>query len=182
MAETERIADLLKKRNEIDREISRIIGRPSTRGHIGEFIASKIFKIKLESSATTKGFDGVFTEGPLRGKTVNIKLYGKQEGILDITLRELADYYLVFTGPKTALASSRGSSRPLIVSNAYLFEMSGLISKLRKRGVKIGVATSVAQSYWKEAEVYPSMTNKNLELTEEQVRLLELFRGNKHTL
>lgn len=40
MAEIERIADLLKKRNEIDREISKIIGRPSTRGHIGEFTLS----------------------------------------------------------------------------------------------------------------------------------------------
>lgn len=64
MAKIEKIAELLKKRNEIDREIAKIICRPSTRGHIGEFIASKIFKIKLESSATTKGFDGVFTEGP----------------------------------------------------------------------------------------------------------------------
>jgi len=32
MAEVERIADLLRKRNRIDREISKIIGRPSMRG------------------------------------------------------------------------------------------------------------------------------------------------------
>jgi hypothetical protein len=178
MAEIERIADLLKKRNEIDREISKIIGRPSTRGHIGEFIASKIFKIELESSAATKGIDGVFTDGPLRGKTVNIKLYGKREGVLDIAVHELADYYLVLTGPKSAATTSIGSSRPLVISNVYLFEMRKLMNKMRKRGVKIGVATSVTQSYWEEAEIYPLETNKKLELTEEQVRLLDLFSDN----
>lgn len=178
MAEVERIADLLRKRNRIDREISKIIGRPSMRGHIGEFIASNIFKIKRESSAIAKGIDGVFAEGSLRGKTVNIKLYGKQESILDIAANELADYYLVLTGPKTEPTTSRGTSRPLVISHVYLFEMHKLISKLKKRKVKIGIATSVAQPYWTEAEIYRRKTNKTLELTKEQIRLLKLFSDN----
>jgi hypothetical protein len=175
MAEVERVADLLRRRNRIDREISKLIDRPCTRGHIGEFIASKIFKIRLESSATAKGVDGVFAEGPLRGKTVNIKLYGKQEGFLDIAANKLANYYLVLTGPKTAPTTSRGTSRPLVILHVYLFKMPKLMKELKRRGVKIGIATSVAQHYWIEAEIYPRKTNKTLEVTKEQIRLLELF-------
>jgi hypothetical protein len=177
MEELERIAGLLKKRNQIDREISNIIGRPATKGHMGEFLASKIFEIELEKSAATKGIDGVFATGPLKGKTVNIKLYGKQERMLDIAVPELADYYLVLTGPKSAAATSRGRMRPLVISNVYLFGMETLVRSLRKRGVKLGIATSVAKSYWTEAEIYPYNRNKKLELTEDQRRLLQLFSG-----
>lgn len=178
MDELEKIAELLEKRKQIDREISKIIGRPALVGHIGEYIASKIFQIKLEDSASAKGIDGVFIKGPLKGKTVNIKLYRKREGILNITLDNLADYYLVLTGPKSAAATSRKSSRPIVISNAYLFKMPELISKLRKRGVKIGIATSVAKYYWTEAEIYPHKINDKFELTTEQARLLELFTTN----
>jgi len=175
LTELEKIAELLERRNKIDLEISRIIGRPSLSGHLGEYIASKIFRIKLETSAATKRIDGVFLNGLLKGKTVNIKLYGKQEGLLDIALDNLADYYLVLTGPKSQRTTSRGKSRPLIISNVYLFEMSELINKLKKRGVKIGTATSVAKPYWADAEIYPHRANKKLALTKDQIRLLKLF-------
>ena len=175
MNELERIADLLYRRNKIDLALSEIIGRPCQRGHLGEFIASKIFKIKLEVSAAAKGIDGVFVDGPLIGKTVNVKFYGKQEGILDISLDNLANYYLVLTGPKSAPKSSRGYSRPLIISNVYLFDIKKLVDILRKRGIKIGIATSVAKAYWSDAEIYPQLRNNILELDKQQVKLLNLF-------
>lgn len=175
MSEIEKIAALLAKRNEIDLEISKIIDRPSLAGHIGEYIASKILKIKLADSTTAKGFDGIFSDGPLMGKTVNIKIYGKREGLLDISPENLADYYLVLTGPKLEPVTSRGSSRPLVISNVYLFEMTKLVKELRERGVKIGVATSVAKHLWEEAEIYPHKINDKLELLEEQVRRFKLF-------
>jgi len=175
MAELRELATLLHKRNDIDKEISRIIGRPSTTGHIGEFIASEIFRIELESSATTKGIDGRFIEGPLKGKTVNIKWYGKQESILDINLDSLADYSLVITGPKSAPRTSRGTTRPLVISRVYLFDMTELVNILRQRGVKIGIATSVRKSSWENSEIYPNIANKKFELTEEQKRMLDLF-------
>ena len=90
-------------------------------------------------------------------------------------MHKLADSYLVLTGPKSAATTSRGSLRPLVISNVYVFEMAELVSELRKRGVKLGVAMSVAQSYWEEAEIYPRQTNKKLELTKKQGRLLRLF-------
>jgi hypothetical protein len=80
----EKLAELLRERNRVSSEIANLIGRPALSGHLGEYIASKIFDIQLNASATHKGADGIFRSGSLRGKTVNVKLYGKKEGILDI--------------------------------------------------------------------------------------------------
>lgn len=87
------LAGCIRERNKIDAEIARIIGIPTEKGHIGEFIASQIFGITLHTSATHKGSDGEFTDRPLKGKTVNVKYYGKQEGILDINTQAIPDFY-----------------------------------------------------------------------------------------
>ena len=81
-----------------------------------------------------------------------VLMYCKQEGILDITVNNLADYYLVLSGPKSHLSSSRGTTRPLVISNVFLFKMQELVESLKKRGVRIGVATSVAAEYLLDAE------------------------------
>jgi len=171
----ERLVELIANWNEIGQEISSIIGRPALPSHIGEYIASGIFDIKLEGSAATKGIDGIFAKGPLKGKKVNIKLYGRRENILDITLDSLADYYLVLTGPKREPTSSKGTSRPLTISNIYLFNMKELVVKLKRREIKIGTATSIANSYWDEAEIYPRPLNKEIQLTRNQIRMIKLF-------
>lgn len=175
MNELERLADLIHKRNQISQEISKIIGRPALQQHIGEYIASRIFKIRLEESATAKGIDGVFQEGPLEGRTVNIKMYGKQEGLLDISLKNLADYYLVLTGPKGEATSSRGKMRPTQISNVYLFKMEALLKKLVDRKVKIGTATSVTRHFWEESEIFPCLMNRTLQLSKDQIKQIELF-------
>ncbi len=68
----EQLAELVRARNANEVAISRIIGRPAQIGHIGEYIASKIFGIELEDSAVHPGSDGRFIDGPLAGKSVNI--------------------------------------------------------------------------------------------------------------
>ena len=176
----EKLAELISERNRISKAISNLIGRPALPRHIGEYIASKIFYIELEKSATSKGIDGRFTERPLKEKTVNIKLYGKREGFLDISLGNLADYYLVLTGPKSEPTSSRGTSRPLVISNVYLFNMEELLKELRRRKVKIGIATSVASRYWKEAEIYPGNMNREISITEWQTNQLRLFSPSRN--
>lgn len=93
-----------------------------TAGHLGEFIASRVFAIELEASASAAAIDGRFTEGLLAGRTVNVKWYAKREGLLDLTESDVSDHYLVLTGPPSAGASSRGQVRPWIISNVYLFE------------------------------------------------------------
>lgn len=171
----EKLASLIHERNQVSNEIAKIIGRPALIGHIGEYVASKIFDIQLESSATATGIDGRFTSGPLKGRTSNIKLYGKKENFLDISLKNLADYYLVMTGPDGALESSKGKTRPLIISQVFLFNMNKLVSELKVRGVKIGIATSIRKLTWESAMIYPVQRNSELILIEKQMERLSLF-------
>jgi hypothetical protein len=47
-----RIAELLRERNGIDAEIAAIMERPVTSGHLGGWIASQVFDIEAEPTAT----------------------------------------------------------------------------------------------------------------------------------
>jgi len=175
MDELKTLGDLIKTKNDIETQISQIIGRPAEKGHIGEFIAGKIFDLKLHEDATKRGNDGVFRSGPLAGKNVNVKLYGKRDNVLDFNLTDPAEYYLVLTGPKSHIGSSRGSTRPLVINSVFLFESGQLISELKKRKVKIGIATSVTQEQWNNAEIFPNQRNNLLIVTEKQKELLGYF-------
>lgn len=170
-----RLASLIRQRNEVDREIATIIGRPAHSGHIGEFVAAEIFDIKLHESAVHKGEDGYFALGPLVGRSVNVKKSSVDEGLLNIRPDALPDFFLVLTGPRTAPASSRGTTQPWTVKQVFLFEAAPLVEKLRERGRRIGVATSVRRHLWNDAMVYPSPNNPALRLTPEQISMIELF-------
>ena len=171
-----RLAALIRRRNLVDAEIATTIGRPAHPGHIGEFVAAAIFDIRLHESATHRGADGQFTRGPLAGRSVNIKKYSTDQGMLDIRLDALPDFFLVLTGVSSPAASSRGTTQPWTIESVYLLEASPLVEQLRARGVKIGVATSVRRHIWDDAGIYPSPTNGTLRPTPEQIRMLELFR------
>jgi hypothetical protein len=108
------------------------------------------------------------------GKTVNVKFYGKRESILDMKSEFPIDYYLVLTGPKTAPTSSRGTTRPFVITSVFLFDAQKLHGELRGK-VKLGIATSVRQRSWQEAEIYPNQVNKLLMLNEAQMTQLKLF-------
>lgn len=177
MHELQYLADLLYVRNATEQAITRIIGRPALPGHLGEFIAQHIFGIDLEENATHPGYDGRFQAGPLQGKTVNVKMYGKREGALDIKPSTLPDYYLVFTGPKASAASSKEQTRPWVISEVFLFDAPALVERLRTRGVRIGTATSVTIKEWEAARIYPASEHSPLALTEEQLRQVGLFDG-----
>jgi hypothetical protein len=174
-SELERLASLVRERNQIEEGITGIVGRPAQIGHFGEYLASVIFGINLEESATNPGYDGKFVDEPLAGKTVNVKMYGKREGILDMNEAHVPDYYLVLSGPKTAALSSKGVSRPWVISEVFLFDALSLVSRSRARGVKIGVATSVISAEWERARVFPSSPSSPLVLSPDQDRLLSLF-------
>ncbi len=119
------LAQYIHERNAADAKIAELIGRPAQRGHIGEFIAAEIFDIELHQSATEAGSDGVFRSGELAGNAVNIKFYGKQEGILDINPNHVCDHYLVLCGPPRPLATSLRSTRPLVIQWASASEGRG---------------------------------------------------------
>jgi hypothetical protein len=124
-----RAAALLRERNEIDAELARLMHRPMTSGHLGEWIAAQVFDIELEASAVAAGIDGRFRSGPLQGRTANIKWYLKREGALDTTESTALDYYLVLTGPRSPAVSSRGATRPWCSEAVYLFEARQLRSE-----------------------------------------------------
>ncbi|OFY46790.1 MAG: hypothetical protein A2Z69_01585 [Bacteroidetes bacterium RBG_13_44_24] len=173
MEELQSLAKAITQRNTADAEIARTIGRPAERGHAGEYIAAATFGIELEQSASKKGIDGHFTSGSLAGKTVNIKWYGKWEGILDISPENGPDFYLVMTGPFSASLSSRGSTRPWLISYIFLFDSTKLFQDLKN--VKLGIATSVKKQLWEMAEIYPTQRNSQLILSAEQQNILKLF-------
>jgi len=175
----ESLAELLRQRNAVAAKITRIIGRPAQIGHVGEFIASKVFNLEFSSSAVTKGMDGVFREGPLSGRSVNVKFYAKREGLIDIREGALPDYFLVLTGPNAAATSSRGETRPWLIDAAFLFDASRLVSALRRRGVRIGIATSVVKSLWEESEVYPRENCTRYRLSRMQKGMLALFAAER---
>ena len=170
--ELEQLASLLARRNAIDEQIAALIGRPAIRGHVGEWIAHEIFGVTLEESAVQKGFDGRFADGPLAGKTVNVKWYGKREGLLDINPDGVPDYYLVMTGPKAVAMTSRGQTRPWVITEVFLFDAPALVERLRR----LGVAASVRQHEWEAARVYPAAAPRaRLTLTDAQREALKLF-------
>lgn len=176
------IADLLRRRNEIDGGIARITGRPMTSGHLGEWIAAQVFDITLEEAANAPAIDGRFRSGPLMGQTVNIKWYLKQEGLLDMTESAALDFYLVLTGPHAAAVSTRSSTRPWQIDAVYLFHAADLLEQQHARNIKIGVATSVLNSQWEDAEIFPVPRNPLRPLSPAQASLLRLFAspGGSH--
>lgn len=176
-AQLRRLALLIQQLNVTLGEISAIVGRPAQLGHVGESIASAIFDIKLHDSAVTKGQDGLFgSQSPLAGRSVNVKWYPTDTGLLDLSPDESAvDTYLVLTGPITPPISSRNTTRPWRIDSVYLFSALDLLSDLKSRRVGIGTASSVRRPLWDAAMVYPDSRNPLLSLTRSQRELLSLF-------
>jgi hypothetical protein len=169
------LASLIHQRNTLEQRITALTGRPAHIGHLGEYIASRIFAIALEPSATNKGFDGRFTRPPLQGHTVNIKWYAFLEGILDINPAAVPDHYLVLSGPRQPAQSSRDHVRPWTIAHVFLFDGPALVGELQRWGVKIGIAASVRREYWEAAELYPRPQNPLLPLSPQQHVWLQLF-------
>jgi len=179
MKDLDQLAKVMKQKNAVDVEITKIVDRPALIGHVGEYIAAKVFNIELEQNAAHKAIDGRFTGGSLDGKTVNIKWYTKQEGILDVSPEAPPpDFYLVMTGAKAPAAPSRGMTRPWLISQVFLFDAREVLRILGSRGVKgvkVGIATSIRREYWEGAEIYPTSHNKQLILSDRQKEMLTLF-------
>jgi len=174
------LAGLVAKRNAVCSEIARVIGRPAFDSHIAEFIASEVFGIELQVSASNKGFDGRFCQGNLTGRTVNIKWRGKNDGTLNLSPAvPPPDFYLVLAGATSAPGSSRGKDRPWLIEAVYLFDAPVLVGAIRDRGTKVGTACSVASEFWHQAEVFPKNRNKDLRLDDVSRAALSWFALGK---
>ena len=169
MPDLERLADLVRAKNDADAAIAGLIGRPSAPGNIGEFVAARVFAIQLMASGAHPGYDGLFTDGPLADKTVNIKTYSRHESVLDISPHP-CDYYLVLAGP-----AGQAAVLPWVIDSVFLFRREDLLTALTARGVKIGVATSLRKADWEAARIYPPPPAPRLQLSESQLADLALF-------
>lgn len=176
MGHLKQLASLVARRNAIDNKIAALIDRPAITGHVGEWIAQEIFHVKLEESASQKDFDGRFADPPLAGKTVNVKWYGKREGVLDINPAGGPDYYLVMSGPKAVATNSRGQTRPWVITEVFLFDAQALVTRLRRESRRVGVASYVRQQEWEAARIYPAAPRDSpMKPTAVQRKGLQLF-------
>ena len=171
-AELFKLAPLINKRNETERQITAITGRPASIGHLGEFIASKVFEIELSVAANQKSIDGFFSSGRLEGGSVNVKWYGAHEMLLDVCVDSPPDFYLVLSGP-TKAAGQTDRTRPWLIRKVFLFDTAELMPAITARA--IGIATSIRGSVWDSCEIYPRSNSKMLTITEQQRDLLSLF-------
>src|ERR1044071_8230599 len=87
---------LLRDRTATDARTAASAGRPAAAGHLSDWIAAAILDIELEP-APNRVVDGHFRGGPLAGRTVNIKHYTRNLGLLDVSDSDELDYYLVMT-------------------------------------------------------------------------------------
>lgn len=170
-----KLAELIAEKNRVCEQITAITGRPALIGHLGEFIAAQVFDIELATSAVNRGHDGVFRSGPMIGRTVNVKWYGNQEGLLDIRTDALPDFFLVLAGPQTKVMHSRGECRPWLIDSVYLFDATKLVNELQIQGVKIGIATSVRKQLWIAAMIYPQIQPTSFPLDLTQIEAIRLF-------
>ncbi len=171
------LAQLIQRRNDLEVEIARIIQRPASIGHLGEYIAAAIFDIELARSASNKGHDGWFRSGPLAGKTVNVKWYARSEGLLDINPDAIPDRYLVLAGPRASASDRQARTRSWVIRSVHLFDPAFLVPELARQGRAMGLATSVTAAWWRDAEVFPKANRLDLLLTADQRAALALFSG-----
>jgi hypothetical protein len=174
MNDLDRLAALLREHNQIGEQISAVIGRPALTGHLGEFIASRVFEIELERSANATGYDGRFRDGDLIGRTVNVKCYLKLE-TLDINPKSIPDFYLVLSGPRSSAMNSRGATRPFVISHVFLFDANELCDTLRTRNIKLSTGTSLRRELWDAGELYPENRSSRYTLSDAQRSTLALF-------
>jgi hypothetical protein len=172
----ERLADLVQVKNDADAAIAEFIGRPAAPGNIGEFVAARVFAIRLMTSGSHRGYDGVFTTGLLADKTVNIKTYSRHESVLDINPHP-CDRYLVLTGP-----TGQARVLPWVIDSVFLFDREQLLATLTARGVKIGIATSIRKQDWEAARTFPPHQASPLPLSSAQFASLSLFSWTRTTV
>ncbi len=170
-----RLAELVKARNTVESNIANLIGEPVHIGSVGDYIASVIFGITHEKSATQKPIYDTFSYGPLAGHSVDVQWHTKREGDLGLRTDPPPDYYLVLSGPKVGANTIHSLANTWVIESVYLFDARELLTALHERGVQIGNRTSVIGQLWERAEIFPVQCNNRLVLSEEQRNLLYLF-------
>lgn len=166
------LAALIAARNEWEREISAIIGRPASLANLGETVAATIFHIRLHEDGSHQGSDGLFVDGPLMGLTVNVKWYARLDYLLDLA-PGYPDAYLVLAGPRLGSALPARHTHPWLITSLHLFIAERLIGALHD--IKLETATNIKRALWDEAELYPNPNCPDYTLSDAQREMIGLF-------
>lgn len=173
------LANAVREKNVVDADVARLLDRPALPGHFGEFVASRVFDIKLHASAAHPGSDGMLRSGPLKGKRVNIKYTTKRDGLLNMSKDGKTEphCYLVMTGPKEDAGPSQGKVRPWVIESVFVFDGRKLVGELKTLNPekRIGVATYVPVDLWARAMIYPQARSRLLAVTDAQREQLRRF-------
>jgi hypothetical protein len=97
----------------------------------------------------------------------------KQEGTRATPRR--SNYKLAGTGPRSAILTSKNTTRPSRIDSVYLFDARTLVAEQQTRGVMAGIAASFRMSQWNAAKIYPSPHNRALPLSQQQISRLKPF-------
>jgi len=175
MDDLAQLAELIKTRNWVEAYISTLVGGTAQMAHVGAFIASRVFRIAPLDSPSRPAVEGHFVQGPLAGRSVNVRWHPSRGGVLNINPDALPDFYLVLAGPESPPASRETAARPWLIASVHLFDALALVDELRGRGVRITTATCVPQDLWEAAEVYPTQSASIVALSDAQRKMLALF-------
>ena len=175
MAGLEGLAELIKAYNAVGARIAAVTGRPAERGHTGAYLAAHIFGLELQEPAAHRAIVGRFSAGALAGRTVNVQWYGQQDGLLDVSLDPILDYYLVMTGPTGGLGSSRRAVTPWVIAQVYLLDAAEVRALVLARGGKLDNPVSIPGAIWQAGLIYPGARNARRLLTDQQRAELALF-------
>jgi len=175
MDDLAQLAELIKTRNWVEAYISTLVGGSTQMAHVGAFIASRVFRIAARDSASRRTIGGHFVQGPLAGRSVNVRWHPRPGGMLDISPDALPDFYLVLAGPESPPASREGAPRPWLIASVHHFDGLALVDELRGRTTRITPANSVPQDLWEAAEVYPAPCTSILLLSDAQRKMLVPF-------
>lgn len=87
------------------------------------------------------------------------------------------DDYLALTGPPRG--GSAGVRHPRRITGVYLFDMAKLLVVLQKRGVKIGIATSLRRADVVAARIFPESNRSPLPLSSDQAACCGCSAGRR---
>ena len=177
MSNLKQLSSLLVRRNAIDEKITALIGRPAIRGHVGEWIAQEIFKVKAGKIRESEGLRRPVYRRSAGRTDGECEVVRQARGAARHQSSQRPGQYLVLTGPKAEATTSKGQTRPLVITEVFLFDASALVEQFKVQKRRLGVAASVRQHEWKTARVYPKAApGARLTLTDAQREALKLFR------
>jgi hypothetical protein len=168
------LSSLIKRINGAKEDIAELIGRPAAIQGIGESIAAEILGVSLQETAPHIRRTGVFLDGPMKGKRVEIEWQVRSFDA--VSVGEEADCLLYLVGISSFYRTPHEYYRPWLINSVYFIDPEEL-SRLRKSDQGCIWDISMKKEEWKKFEIYPESNSQHLVLDEGQKEMFGLFSG-----